>query len=60
MSSGKIDTQAGRNFKKVSPRHFVNKKRTAREISSFPAQPKNLKTEPDLPANSLNRDKEKI
>ena len=60
MSSGKLDTQAGQNFKKAAPRQFVNKKRTAREISSYPAQPKNLKTEPDLPANSIKRDKEKM
>ena len=57
MSSGKLDNQGGQNFKKAAPRKFVNKKRTAREI---PAQPKNLKTEPDLPENSLKRDKEKI
>jgi hypothetical protein len=56
MSSGKLDTQAGQNFKKAAPRQIVNQKRTTREISSYPAQPKNLKTEPDLPANSLKRD----
>lgn len=60
MSSGKLDTQAGKIFKKATLQQFVNKKRTTREISSYPAQPKNLKTEPDLPANSLKRDKEKM